>query len=488
MMTLSENYVFRRKPFLILALVGSAVAGILVAAKGIVVGLIFAVMPFALLAAIQYVPLPHLLVSCFLGANLLINSVLSRDLGLEALPFNLIWIVTLICLGWCFWKYPGGVWKRLAKISGTEIPLLLFLFFSISSIFYSIDRISTIRSLISMVLIYLLFFKGFRAYLSASNCSLHSLFPSLFVVFGIANLYNLATVFVDLPGSPVQGVSSLNDVVIQRSFRGITGEPNGAGGIAWLLLVFSLINLRSQKSRIWKLSSFVGLVVALGTLYLSNSFSAFLATGFSLSLLVWFLQTGRSATRKVAYILCLVLAAFVIYNYGLHEFLTEKTKELVNFPRLLLAISYRWSVIGMALRRWREAPIGGYGLGTVNVVMGGITQDSSYLTLMLETGVLGLWLYMAFALTILLRGVRFLSVLSHEQDPAVRMIVQGCVILLFGLFGLAINQNVIDRPVSVFTQLMYLIAILLDIICCKDSAESPKSPMEDCDRRIEYLE
>ncbi len=219
----------------------------------------------------------------------------------------------------------------------------------------------------------------------------------------------------------------LNQAMSGRS-RGITGNPNSLGleaNISLAFVIYFFAKAKPKHKKYWII------------LMITNSISAILAgsrTGFVLLVLNFlYLFVGISQMRRKW--LPVVIAALLLAVFFLLP--NEVLMKVPGLDRLITQGTDRGELWKYAFSVFLQKPWLGHGYGAVNTttsikVSEGMGYHSSYLTIMVETGIFGLAFVFAFVIPIIVKAVKkWLADRSREMGTMLFL----AIILLVSFYG-----------------------------------------------------
>jgi putative inorganic carbon (hco3(-)) transporter len=231
------------------------------------------------------------------------------------------------------------------------------------------------------------------------------------------------------------------DVALERYNRVYStfGNPNILGQfLSWTLVIYTSAFLFKVGTRVRNL----GIALAcMGTMVLTGSRYALLATGLGLLLILFLAASTRKAAAKFV-ALFLLLGAFSYTFITLQRSAHHQQKRFEELRHPMEVNSLRQRLDGL----WLEAgdfittsPLVGH--GPAKQLFTGVFTDSEYLDILKEFGIVGFVPYICFylwGLNYLVKGLRTgkrLGPVFEERFPANYLMVRvGFVIVLMALF------------------------------------------------------
>jgi hypothetical protein len=202
-------------------------------------------------------------------------------------------------------------------------------------------------------------------------------------------------------------------------FKGLTANADVAAWLAALAFPFGYAKLfvHNQPRRTWLIAGSLVLFVAVVA---SGTRGALLGLGAGI-LIIHLLQmrSWKLKASLVAAVLTIVLA--VMFGILPGGRVAEPTTD-ISSGRLGL-----WSA---GLKLWLQKPVGGWGFGTTSTLSGfsdqnGLSLHNAYLTVLIETGFVGLALFIALIVGIFARS-------GLKNHPAIA--AAGAIVLINGCF------------------------------------------------------
>jgi len=233
------------------------------------------------------------------------------------------------------------------------------------------------------------------------------------------------------------------------------GNPGAFGAlIAIFLLVFISNRFTLSSNRLSGFKRLLGLgFILLLSVSLILSFSRISLIGFAVGFLILGLFFSRRTIKYYAFGLLFVL----IVNALLHNFLLEyllSSFGLVEHEQGIKSVMERISIIKMAFSKFIPShPFFGSGLGITGapslrnesiVPYGYLPMDNYYLKLLLETGIIGTFLYLSFLGGCIWRGIRNFRRIS---DLYFRNLTLGITLGLIALSVINVASTVLEMPV-----------------------------------------
>ena len=209
-------------------------------------------------------------------------------------------------------------------------------------------------------------------------------------------------------------------------------------------MVFFLIYLYSVAKSIASKVFFLALFVfQAALLVLSYTRSAWV--GFMLALPIFIFYSKNRARLLVPFLVILLIGASLssVVYYGAYQDLTEK-KEY-GFNSWHYRTAYAWPA---SIKAFEMKPIMGWGLGNDLYALNkaarlGNTSHNDYLLVLVETGCIGLSLYLLLMGSLFLRTVRGIRTASEEQSRI--LCVSALAIFVSFLVG-SIGEHLLQTP------------------------------------------
>lgn len=225
-------------------------------------------------------------------------------------------------------------------------------------------------------------------------------------------------------------------------FKGLTANADVAAWLAALAFPFGYAKLfvHNQPRRIWLIAGSLFLFIAVVA---SGTRGALLGLGASI-LIIHLLQmrSWKLKASLVAAVLAIMLA--VLFGILPGGRIAEPTTD-ISSGRLGL-----WSA---GLNLWLQKPVGGWGFGTTITLRGfadqnGLSLHNAYLTVLIETGFVGLALFIALIVGLFARS-------GLKNHPGI--VAAGAIVLINGCF----ESSLVNLGSPVTTQSWIILGALL---------------------------
>ena len=263
---------------------------------------------------------------------------------------------------------------------------------------------------------------------------------------------------------------------VSAPFEGNEGEPNTLGG--YLLFMMAIAGgIALETTRIRTRIVCLGLVALMGLPFVYTlSRASFLGVPFVLAA---FALLSRRRRLMGGLILVLVVASPVVVvllpkpvvQRVLYTFEPEVGQPTVKLGRVAFdpSTSARLMSAMQALEGWAKRPILGYG------VTGFGFMDAQYFRTLVETGVIGLAVFLWLVWSALRSGVASFRTLANPEE---RGLALGFVAGLVGLLvhGIGANTLIIVRVMEPFW-FFAAVVVALPILAAAESAAPPKTPV-----------
>ena len=269
---------------------------------------------------------------------------------------------------------------------------------------------------------------------------------------------------------------------VSAPFEGKEGEPNTLGG--YLLFMMAIAGgIALETARLWTRVVCLGLIALMGLPFAYTlSRASFLGAPFVLATLGLFstrrrLVGGALLLLVVASPLVVTLLPKPVVNRILYTFQPEAGQATVKLGRVAFdpSTSARLISVQQALEGWSKRPILGYG------VTGFGFMDAQYARTLVETGIVGLAVFLWLVWSALRSGVVSLRALG---DPEERGLALGFVAGLVGLLVHAIGANtfIIVRVMEPFW-FFAAVVVALPALAARE-AEAPRETRARPFRRV----
>ena len=304
------------------------------------------------------------------------------------------------------------------------IPMLVLFF---ATTFRSMDIVYSISRFISLFLMTLTFYNYFKALKNVEE-----MFVSLKIMGVVLLIYELLNIiFLDWAGG-------------EDRAQGITGNPNSLGVFSNVAFLFALLFfLFSDKN--WK--------KWLCILFMLMSTITAIASGsrtYTVSILInIFFATQLILKKKTRVYFWLIFIAIIILGFS---FFQDLLLRLPGINRLIEVGADRGLIWTAGLKLVRQKPIFGWGYGisaklNTKQYLGyikdygdyGLAFHNSYLTILIETGIVGLMLILFMVGAIFIQGIIFAK---KSKDKRIKIIVMLVFIMLLCFYGCSAMNSV----------------------------------------------
>lgn len=384
----------------------------------------------ALLGSLKrYAPLPDELVT----------------IGFDALCFGLLGYVVVKRL----------LHSRKIHVSALTLPLILFMGFALVTIINP-NLTSPIRGLIGwrfLASAMMFHFLGFYAFDDVRR--IRRFWVVFWLIAGGVSLYGILQLFRGYTAVELTWIENLSATMrIAGTGRYRLMSTMGGGvdlGFFMALSITSLVGYMIVQRRLNAIKvTLLGLMtVAIVFTYVRASWAAvFVGIFYLLMILLWYKRRWRPIFPILAIIL-LFVAVSLPYSVSIvaanfeNPALQERVASLANplSDRSMLDRFSRWA------EKWtlvEEYPFGlGVGMTGATTLRypdnpgpAGVTMDNSYLKVLVETGWIGLGLFLLLLFTVLLKGNQIYKMLNNEYKtdalPLLACFVAFMIIIIFG--------------------------------------------------------
>lgn len=209
-------------------------------------------------------------------------------------------------------------------------------------------------------------------------------------------------------------------------------------------MVFFLMYMYSiTRSKFSKSLFLVLVVVQMALLVLSYTRTAWAAFIVAFPLLIFY--SKKKVRLLVPFLITVIVAASfssIIY-YGAYKDLTEK-KEY-GFSSLHFRTAYAWPA---SIKAFEERPIMGWGLGNdlyalTKAAKLKATSHNDYLLVLVETGLIGLFLYVLLLISLLRKTV---AGIRNAQDEQSRMLCVSALAILVSFLVGSLGEHLLQTP------------------------------------------
>lgn len=243
---------------------------------------------------------------------------------------------------------------------------------------------------------------------------------------------------------------------IYRAY-GTFAHPNSFALFLVLFITLSIWMLIKTKNKIW----YMAIIVQLVCLVFTFSFS-----GFLLLILVFsFLVLKLKISQKLLLGISIVSFLFIFINTNEFKIRWERIKK-IDLKRTIeqqeVVDSFTWRVVNWMnlFNMWKEKPILGYGLQSVEIINPWKTTEgvgygahNDYLKFLVETGLIGFLIYLIFV-------VKVGCILYKEVKDCKQKELQFLLYILFSFFVSHQIVSGVDNYITVTAFQVYYWAIL----------------------------
>jgi len=217
-----------------------------------------------------------------------------------------------------------------------------------------------------------------------------------FQAFVVGALVVIAAVMINF----VRGVQANLSIAVSRYSAGLA-NPNRTGTTVVLCMAMAWYLLRlPQTTRLWRIVNLAALVLGPLVVLLTSSRSAFLAS-LPIAAVLLYSTLRVSNRRRVVSLVVLFVAGSLLFAYA-PQTSVDRLKAVTTSESQLGAgsVMARTSVLEVGWVEFWNRPAAGHGAGTFGVVVepfvgGFLIAHNSYLSLLVELGIVGLVLFLA---------------------------------------------------------------------------------------------
>lgn len=305
---------------------------------------------------------------------------------------------------------------------------LLFIIFSLISIFYSIDKSSSLIEASRIIIIFILFVYSILAVENKKH--FYQLTASLLVGSLIPCLIAFYEFFT---------ASGWWDKTIM-AFRA-DGTFSHPATLAFYLLCTAPIIYALMVDKIGK-----NVKVILAILLISNLFITLitLTRGAWIGLLVMLLVFGLFKSRKFL----VAIAALIFMVYLFSPAINQRVNDVFN-PKYNSSLITRLKIIQTTLPAFKNAPIFGYGFGNFDIIhlkynteaktYESLQAHNDYLRLLIELGIIGLILYLSIFISLFI----LIYKLYKTGDKYNKNYLFSLIILWLGILAISTGDNIL---------------------------------------------
>ncbi|MBP9014357.1 MAG: O-antigen ligase family protein [Smithella sp.] len=313
------------------------------------------------------------------------------------------------------------------------IPFIIFIFISA---FYADDPVTSIQRSISAVFVLIGFPMAVEYYLQDED-SQHKFMIILSVIFIFINIYAFYSIR-----------NYASDAYIDGRIKVFFRNPNSAGLTAMISTLLFLYGTRMAATPVSRNIFFLNVLISGLMVFLSGSRASVL--GLLMGLMTFYLMNLRLGHKKIRLMLAIMIVSFVMLTVVTLLFpqATERLFENDSSGRLI-AWALGWNM-------FQDTPFFGVGFGSSDLKMqiaGAQNPElyfygvhNSYLRLLIECGVIGLFLSAIPILYTMIKAWRSIVSVQNMQLNAVMMslVVAGLVNAVFEdwLFGFGSSSTV----------------------------------------------
>lgn len=355
----------------------------------------------------KYIPL-KLMYLCTVFVFVSLDSVYN-------IPFSMVlrWILPMLILVISY-KYVGGV-----VYPNRELWTLVPVIFGIT-ILYSIDRSYSIQRLISYLLITAMFFTYYKYVLQCGGLrNVIYYLGVFFILYQILNTIYLGN-FADRA-------------------KGITGNPNSLGLWSNIAFVFALYYYQQTKGKLKHIFFIIVMLMSIYTAIAAGSRTYTIC--IMINIIFSFIYIFEKKHSLILFFGMLGLATVVFFNKDVRLWISN----IQGIQRLFNEGTTRGAVWDAGLLLFKKKPILGWGYGTnqqlntieyLGYIEGygdyGFAFHNSYLTVMIETGIVGLIAILIHFGKIIFKGIRTYLYVRDRTLLFVLILIFNMLICFYG--------------------------------------------------------
>lgn len=361
-----------------------------------------------------------LIFSMLLSPSISVGSVEPREI--------LIRLDDIILLVICFtWLMKMAVNKQLGLLKFTRLHLPLLLYITVCAISTLVNVIGGELQLKKAFFYTLKYFEYFILYFVVVNNlsdmkQIKKFTVFIFIVCALVAIHSYPQIIRGEKTTPPFQTSE-------------GGEPNTLSGYQILIIAVSAGILLYSKSNFWQFSC-VGLI-----LFTMPSFLYTQSRGGYIGFIFMYLALIIFSRRKRGVLIMILMAALFITPLILPKIVTERVTSTFELPgkdykflgfkiHLEDSAAYRIESLGFAFKKWKERPLLGHGVAQLGLF------DIQYGRVLVETGIIGLWIFLWVLSTVFKTSKQALSLVNDDWSKGLIVgFIAGFIGLLFHAFS-----------------------------------------------------
>ncbi|WP_124948699.1 O-antigen ligase family protein [Sulfuriferula thiophila] len=208
-----------------------------------------------------------------------------------------------------------------------------------------------------------------------------------------------------------------------------------------------LVSFLLDRSRAWRLVALIALPLIMIGILKSGSRSGVMAlvvSGAVLGMMLWvYLLTNSKKYSSFAIVAVPVVLIVILAAYGIGEHLIAGGSRTESGSSMVRAVQLQ-----LALNAIPNSPFFGYGLGAavqiagVKTYLNALTMDIYYLSVLLDSGWVGLALFFAMVLSLIVTSLRYVSSHSGRNMYYVSAYMAAAISVLVTLGAVSMPQNI----------------------------------------------
>jgi O-antigen ligase len=338
----------------------------------------------------------------------------------------------IICLGIIFLMQKG-----LKGMKGIVImPFIIFILYCALTIFAAEDVANFSKKLARLIGYFFLYLMVVELSTREKN---RKILSYAFIVSAIVTIFP-GTYFYFI--SPDQYMKSLYSAEKGFSEVGIMSK-NNFGFFCCYMVFFFIYLYEVSKSQLSKFLNFSMIIVGTAVLIISYTRAAWASFLAAFPALIFASQNKKKAMLLIIAVIIICASLSPIIYYGAYKEITEK-KEY-GFSSWQHRWSYAWPA---SIKAFQEKPIMGWGLGNNLYALSKSaklksTSHNDYLLILVETGIIGLSLYLWLLLSLFRRTLK--GIRQADDDSSRSLSV--CALAIFSAFLVgSVAEHLLQTP------------------------------------------